>query len=139
MTIYKKTDMKEIKKALSFLGNDLISEILDVSQIKEVPKGTEILLEGQYVKVIPIVIKGLIKVFSSFDEKELLLYYIQPNESCIMSFAAIIATLYFTNVITGTLGIVLLVLAGVFVLTSFISVCPLYTPFGLHTCPTKEK
>jgi len=53
--------------------------------------------------------------------------------------AVIIATLYFTNVISGTLGIVLLVLAGVFVLTSFISFCPLYAPFGLSTCSAKEK
>ena len=53
--------------------------------------------------------------------------------------AAIIATLYFTNVITGTLGIVLLVLGGVFVLTSFVSFCPLYAPFGLSTCAVKEE
>jgi hypothetical protein len=53
--------------------------------------------------------------------------------------AAVIAVLYFTNVISGTLGIVLLVLAGVFVLTSFISFCPLYAPFGLSTCPMKDK
>lgn len=48
--------------------------------------------------------------------------------------AAVIATLFFTNVITGTLGIVLLVLAAVFVLTSLVSFCPLYAPFGLSTC-----
>lgn len=53
--------------------------------------------------------------------------------------AAIIAILFFTHVISGILGIILLVLAGVFVLTSFISFCPLYTIFGLSTCPTKEK
>lgn len=52
--------------------------------------------------------------------------------------AAVIAGLYFTNVITGTLGIVLLVLAGIFVLTSFISFCPLYAPFGISTCQTKQ-
>jgi hypothetical protein len=52
--------------------------------------------------------------------------------------AAVIAALYFTNVITGTLGIVLLVLAGVFVLTSLISFCPLYTLVGLNTCPAKK-
>jgi hypothetical protein len=51
--------------------------------------------------------------------------------------AAVIAGLYFGNIITGTLGIVLLVLAGVFLLTSFISFCPLYAPFGLSTCSTK--
>lgn len=48
--------------------------------------------------------------------------------------AAIIATLFLTKVITGTLGIVLLVAAGVFVLTSLISFCPLYTLFGISTC-----
>jgi fatty acid desaturase len=52
--------------------------------------------------------------------------------------AAIIATLYFTGVISGTLGIVLLVLAGVFVLTGVVSFCPLYAPFRLSTCPSKE-
>ena len=81
-------DMKDISRALSFLGTALISKILEVSEIKEVPKGKLILQEGQYVKVIPIVIEGLVKVFSSFNDRELLLYYIQPKESCIMSFAS---------------------------------------------------
>jgi len=52
--------------------------------------------------------------------------------------AAIIATLYFTNIISGTLGIVLLVLSGVFLLTSLVSFCPLYAPFGIKTCPMKN-
>ena len=52
--------------------------------------------------------------------------------------AAVIAVLFFTNVISGTLGIVLLVLAAVFLLTSFISFCPLYLPFGIRTNKTQE-
>lgn len=52
--------------------------------------------------------------------------------------AAVIAILYFTNVISGTLGIVLLVLGAVFLLTSFISFCPLYAPFGISTCKTQN-
>jgi uncharacterized membrane protein YGL010W len=51
--------------------------------------------------------------------------------------AILIAVLLFTNVISGTLGIIALVLAGVLVLTSAISFCPLYLPFGLSTCPKK--
>lgn len=47
--------------------------------------------------------------------------------------AAAIAILYFTNVISGTAAIVLGVLAIVFALTSFISFCPLYLPFGINT------
>jgi hypothetical protein len=47
--------------------------------------------------------------------------------------AVIIAILYFTNQITGTAAIILLILAGIFILTSFISFCPLYLPFGIST------
>lgn len=52
--------------------------------------------------------------------------------------AAIIAVLFLTNVISGTLGIVLLVLAAVFLLTSFVGFCPLYKPLGINTCPKKQ-
>ncbi|WP_339737352.1 DUF2892 domain-containing protein [uncultured Sunxiuqinia sp.] len=52
--------------------------------------------------------------------------------------AVLIAILYFTNVISGTLGLILLILACVFLLTSMISFCPLYAPFGLNTCKKVE-
>ena len=52
--------------------------------------------------------------------------------------AAIIAFLYFTGTITGTLGTVLLIFAAVFVLTSFVSFCPLYAPFGISSCSIKQ-
>lgn len=48
--------------------------------------------------------------------------------------AALIVVLFFTKVLTGTLAVVLLIVAGVFVLTSVISICPLYTLFGIDTC-----
>ncbi len=51
--------------------------------------------------------------------------------------AAVFAYLYFSGVVTGTLGIVLVVLGGVFVLTSLISFCPLYILVGFSTCPRK--
>jgi hypothetical protein len=51
--------------------------------------------------------------------------------------AAIFATLYFTGTVTGALGIILLVLGAVFVLTSVVSFCPLYLPFGISTCAKK--
>ncbi|MBS1573035.1 MAG: DUF2892 domain-containing protein [Bacteroidetes bacterium] len=53
--------------------------------------------------------------------------------------AVVIAALYFTNVISGTLAIVLGILAVVFVLTSFISFCPLYLPFGINTSKKKRQ
>lgn len=52
--------------------------------------------------------------------------------------AVVFTVLYFTNVVTGTLGIILLILAGVFVLTSIVSFCPLYLPIGLNTGKKKE-
>lgn len=51
--------------------------------------------------------------------------------------AAIFAYLYFGGIVTGTLGIILLVLSAVFVLTSFIAFCPLYVPFKISTYKDK--
>jgi len=53
--------------------------------------------------------------------------------------AALFVVLYFTNVITGTWGIILLIIAGIFVLTSIIAFCPLYVPFGIKTFATKKE
>lgn len=47
--------------------------------------------------------------------------------------AILILVLYFTHLISGTLGIILLLLAGILIITSFISICPLYLPFGIST------
>jgi hypothetical protein len=49
------------------------------------------------------------------------------------------AILYVTNTITGTLGMVLLAIALIFLVTSLISYCPLYTLLGITTCPKKKK
>ncbi len=73
---------------LSHLHPDLVAQIRAVSVEKTLPADMEILREGQYVKVIPIIIEGLVKVFTRYQGRELLLYYIKPNESCVMSFSA---------------------------------------------------
>ncbi len=52
--------------------------------------------------------------------------------------AAIIAALFLTKVISGTLAIILLLVAAVFVLTSLFGVCPLYSLVGVKTCTTRE-
>ncbi len=53
--------------------------------------------------------------------------------------AIVIIGLYFANQITGTAAIILLVIAGVCILTSFMSFCPLYLPFGISTRKTEKK
>lgn len=47
--------------------------------------------------------------------------------------ASLVIVLYFAHVISGILAIVLLIFAGIFILTSLFSFCPLYLPFGLST------
>ena len=49
--------------------------------------------------------------------------------------AVVIAALYFTNVINGTLGLILGIVAVIFLLTGIISFCPIYRLFGLSTLP----
>lgn len=51
--------------------------------------------------------------------------------------AVIFAVLFFTKAVTGILGIILLILAVMFVLTSLIGFCPLYLPFKINTCRKK--
>ncbi len=53
--------------------------------------------------------------------------------------AAIILLLYFTNVISGTLALVLIVVAMILTLTSLIGICPLYMPFGINTLRKKSQ
>ena len=52
--------------------------------------------------------------------------------------AAVFAYLYFSGTVTGTPGLVLVVLGGVFVVTSLIGFCPLYKLVGISTCPAKK-
>jgi len=53
--------------------------------------------------------------------------------------AVIIGVMYFTNIISSTTAIILGILAIVFVLTSLISFCPLYLPFGINTSNKKNQ
>ncbi len=52
--------------------------------------------------------------------------------------AIAIALLWYFNVISGTLAYVLIAFAIIFLLTSLISYCPLYSPLGINTCKKKD-
>lgn len=52
--------------------------------------------------------------------------------------AVVFGALYFTGTVTGTFGYVLLALGAIFVITSLVGFCPIYTIVGLNTCPTKK-
>lgn len=78
--------MIEGLKIINKLSPELLNEIEQYSTIKEVLKGSVIIREGQYLTSVPIVLSGLIKVFTTYNEKEFLLYYLKPSESCVLSF-----------------------------------------------------
>lgn len=78
---------KVISKCLANLGKELISEMVNSGTLTTLEKDNFLIKQGQYVKVLPIVIDGAIKVFSEEGETQFLLYYIYPGSTCIFSFA----------------------------------------------------
>lgn len=79
---------QSVKTSLAFLEDKLVLSILEESDLKKFQKDTVLIREGQYLKHLPVIIDGMVKVYSQYDDKELLLYYIKPKQSCIISFAA---------------------------------------------------
>jgi len=71
---------------------ELKAELISISKIFEFEAGTVILKQGSYIKVIPLLISGLAKVFKeeSVNGNEVLLYYIKPGESCVMSVTTLV-------------------------------------------------
>jgi hypothetical protein len=61
----------------------------------------------------------------------------QTDKTIRVILAGILGVLFLTNIVTGTLGYIFIALAVVFVLTSVVSFCPLYLPFGINTCAKK--
>lgn len=81
-------DISLLKKLLPQFSETLQKLFASDGTVLEMESGTQILTEGQSVKMIPIVLDGLVKVFTRHEDKDLLLYYIKPHESCVMSFLA---------------------------------------------------
>jgi CRP/FNR family transcriptional regulator, anaerobic regulatory protein len=74
---------------MHFQQKELSDEIEQIAIVKKFMAGDEILRENSYVNVIPILRKGLLGVYRTDEEgREILLYYIKPDETCIMSFLA---------------------------------------------------
>ena len=66
---------------------ELLTELYATAQHISVPADTTILDIGQNIRVMPIILKGSVKVLREDEEgRELLLYYINPNEGCAMTF-----------------------------------------------------
>lgn len=81
------------KKITFFNEPALKAELLEHGKLLSFNKGDVIVRDGQYVKFLPIVIKGAIRVFQQKEDREILLYYVRDGETCTMSLAAA----YFSN------------------------------------------
>jgi CRP/FNR family transcriptional regulator len=80
-------DANSLKSQFPLLEPALLEQIAACAQEVTLPPQQQILREGQYIKTIPIVLDGLLKVITGSGDKDMLLYYIKPGDSCIMSFA----------------------------------------------------
>ena len=80
----------EIKTLLNISDTQLAEDLASKSKILTLPAYTTVLSEGENVRQIPVVLSGVIKVYTTYEERDLLLYYIEPGQSCIMSFNAIL-------------------------------------------------
>ena len=79
---------------LAFLNDhDLERELISNGEIASFRKGDIIVREGQYVKFLPIVLQGAIRVFQQKEDREITLYHVRADETCTMSLAAA----YFEN------------------------------------------
>lgn len=82
--------MKEVlKKTYGFVFEDnLIDEIAEVSLLKDFNEGDVLIDFGDYIKKMPLLIEGAIKILrEDFDEGELLLYFIEKGDTCAMTMA----------------------------------------------------
>lgn len=76
----------ELKSSDLTLNKELLEKLRTEGPVRILKPDTVMLDENDYIKFIPIVLSGSIKVFrQDEDGREILLYYIKPGESCIMS------------------------------------------------------
>jgi len=80
----------EIEKLKQILPNltapNLLNELLDYGTIHEFPAGKVITEPGQFIKMVPIILEGAVKILRmDEDGKELFLYYLEPGETCALS------------------------------------------------------
>lgn len=76
------------KKLKSFSDPELQKEILKHGKVLKASKGDILVKEGQYLDFLPIVIKGLLRVYQQKEDREILLYYVGPEQTCMMSLSS---------------------------------------------------
>tara|TARA_Y100000589_G_scaffold332302_1_gene391500 strand:+ start:57514 stop:58287 length:774 start_codon:yes stop_codon:yes gene_type:complete len=83
-------NIPELKALLNISDTKIAEDILLSSNKLTIDKSTLVLSEGENVRQIPLVVSGVIKVYTTYEDRDLLLYYIEKGQSCIMSVNAIL-------------------------------------------------
>ena len=79
-----------IKKQFQHLGPEFMNELEEQAVFVKVQAKAELIKEGDHVRYVPFLVNGLVKVFTINNEgKELLYYFLRPNQVCIMTVSAI--------------------------------------------------
>lgn len=84
--------IKELHKLYNgFFEKDLLAEIEQIGVFKKVPEGQELITTGKYIKAMPLLISGAIKILRENEQgTELLLYFLSPGETCAMTLSCCI-------------------------------------------------
>lgn len=82
------TEFNQLFKALNIAEVNLKEEILKVGIIQTVPKNTFIVEQGKYIKWLALVISGKVRVWQENDDRQILLYYVNPIQTCVLSLSA---------------------------------------------------
>lgn len=76
-----------LSQCMGGLGNDLLDEMVACGTMKILNDHDSVIRQGQYIKNLPIVLEGVVKVYSEEKNTQFLLYHIHAGESCVFSFA----------------------------------------------------
>ncbi len=81
--------IEQLENVFPHFPTDLLERLVETADFAEVTPKTPLIKYGQYIKQVPLVLSGVVKVLRKEPDRDFLLYYIEPGQSCIMSYAAI--------------------------------------------------
>lgn len=82
------TEFKQLFQALSVKEEDLKQEILNVGVLQTVPKNSFVTEQHKYIKWLALVISGSVRVYQENEDRQILLYYVNPIQTCVLSLSA---------------------------------------------------
>ena len=82
------TEFDQLFKALNIREENLKEEILKVGVVQTVPKNSSIVEQDKYIKWLALVISGKVRVWQENEDRQILLYYVSPVQTCVLSLSA---------------------------------------------------